>query len=86
MIYFEYFKNECIELFNSFDKLFFSFEIGYHKPDIQIFEHVLSETKYFTDETIFIDDSIENLNTAQNMGIHTIPVENCNLEILSKLL
>ena len=69
-----------------FDNLFFSNEIGMRKPHLDIFEHVLKEinsnkedktiTKILPEETIFIDDKQENLDTAAQLKIKTILFQN----------
>lgn len=52
-----------------FDKVFLSFEMGMAKPDPQIFLHVLEDTGSKADETLFLDDSSENIAAAAAVGI-----------------
>jgi glucose-1-phosphatase len=54
-----------------FDKIFLSFKMHEAKPDISIFKTVLSETNINPEETLFLDDSQDNCNTATTLGIHT---------------
>ncbi|MFZ4401589.1 MAG: HAD family hydrolase [Bacteroidales bacterium] len=54
-----------------FEKAYFSFELGMRKPNREIFEFVLNEQKLIPDETLFIDDSIQHIETAEKMGIIT---------------
>ena len=55
--------------FDIFDETFFSFEIGYDKPDLRAYEYVLNKLNINPNECIFIDDSEENVLAAQNKGI-----------------
>ncbi len=54
-----------------FDKMWFSFEIGLIKPDIEIFRHVLSNSYLIAEETLFIDDTEEHIASAKKLGIKT---------------
>lgn len=65
---------------NSFDdvflKAYFSFEMGMRKPDAEIFEFVLKQESLNADETLFIDDSIQHIETANKLGINTYHLKN----------
>ena len=39
------------------------------KPNPDIYEHVLNENSLAPDETLFIDDTKENTDSAQRLGI-----------------
>ncbi|WP_370476715.1 HAD family hydrolase [Tamlana flava] len=54
-----------------FDAFYLSHEINLRKPNIDIFEFVLSENSLRANECIFIDDNIHNCKTAKNLGIYT---------------
>jgi len=54
-----------------FEKTYYSHAIGLRKPDPAIFERVVQETGIVPDETLFIDDSPQHLETAKDMGFHT---------------
>jgi glucose-1-phosphatase len=72
-VYFEQFKKEYG--YRSFDELFrkayFSFEMGMKKPDNEIFEAVIKDQNLNPEETLFIDDSIANIEAASSMGFIT---------------
>ena len=53
-----------------FDKAYYSFEIGLHKPDPEIYRHVLNDAGLDPDETIFIDDALVNVQAAVRLGMH----------------
>lgn len=56
---------------NFFDKAYFSFEIKMRKPSFEIYKHVLNEQKIKPEETLFIDDSLENIETAKMLNLKT---------------
>lgn len=49
-----------------------SYEVGIRKPDPEIFQYALSLSESKAQETVFIDDSVKNIEAAQKLGIHTI--------------
>lgn len=54
-----------------FEGFYLSHEIHLRKPDPEIFEFVLERHGLQEKETLFIDDSIENIETAASLGIRT---------------
>jgi putative hydrolase of the HAD superfamily len=46
------------------------------KPDAAIFEHVLNDNQLQAHETLFIDDSLQHIQTAQRLGIQVIHMTN----------
>jgi putative hydrolase of the HAD superfamily len=54
-----------------FEKLYLSYEVGLRKPDTQIFEHVLADAALRPESTLFIDDSIQHIQAAAELGINT---------------
>lgn len=57
-----------------FEKTYYSHLMGLRKPDRQIFEFVLEDNGLMPEETLFIDDSPQHLETARSLGMHTIMV------------
>ncbi len=55
-----------------FEKTYFSFELGMRKPNMDIFRHVLVDSGIDPVETLFIDDFIENIETARQLGFQTV--------------
>lgn len=55
-----------------FDKVFLSFELGMRKPDPAFFEYVIRTCNFVPEETLFIDDSIQNLPPAESCGLKTL--------------
>lgn len=50
----------------------FSYEVGLKKPDKRIYEKILSLMKVEAAEAIFVDDFLENIECANEVGIHGI--------------
>ncbi len=61
-----------------FERAYYSFEMGKRKPDEDIFEYVLEANNLRPESTLFIDDSVQNIKTAQNLGLQTILLETGN--------
>lgn len=55
-----------------FDAAYYSHRIGHRKPNASAFEFVINAHKLNPAETIFIDDSINNIEAAQQLGLQTI--------------
>lgn len=56
---------------NAFEVFYLSYEMKMRKPDAEIFEFVLTENKLNASETIFVDDTKENTDSASSLGIKT---------------
>lgn len=70
-----------------FEQLYLSYEIGLRKPDPRIFEYVLQDAGLEPDKTLFIDDSIQHIQTANELGINTHHLVNQSVnEFLDELL
>lgn len=61
-------------LFEHFDQLFLSYQIGLMKPDPAIYQHVLTQLEVAPDAIAFFDDSARNVAAAKAMGIHAYQV------------
>lgn len=59
-------------LYLYFDPLVLSCEIGVEKPKIEAFQILLQRLTAAPQECILIDDSLENIQAAQQIGIHGI--------------
>lgn len=57
-----------------FDGVFTSFEIGYTKPEPEIFEYVLGQIRLKPEECLFIDDVKENTATARVLGFEALTI------------
>ncbi|WP_435313605.1 HAD family hydrolase [Cellulophaga fucicola] len=54
---------------NCFEKFYLSHKINLRKPDSSIYQFVLEENNLKAEETFFIDDTKENTDTAEQLGI-----------------
>lgn len=59
------------EFKDCFDAFYLSHEIKLRKPDSEIFEFVLQKNRIKAEETLFIDDTFENIQAADLLGFHT---------------
>ncbi len=69
------FIKEHVSFFNEFkscfDKFYLSHEIKLRKPNKEIFDFVLKSNNICAEETLFIDDTLEHINTASKLNIKT---------------
>ena len=54
-----------------FDKVYLSHQIGMRKPNSETFEWVLKDAGILAQETLFIEDSIQHIVSANKVGIQT---------------
>lgn len=65
-----------------FSKAWYSNEVGLRKPGATIFEFVLKDGNLEAAETLFIDDTLANIEAAQKLGFkthHLLPTERIEL-------
>ena len=55
-----------------FEKVFCSHEIGFRKPDIDIYKFVSESLNIEISKILFIDDDFQNINSAITFGFKTI--------------
>ncbi len=54
-----------------FDKVYYSHQAGMRKPDAEIFEMVLENHGLAPQHTLFIDDTLEHIQSAASLGLNT---------------
>lgn len=75
VIHYEKYRSELEKNFgykhfeDLFEKVYFSYQIGFRKPDVRIFEHVIKDAGVSPRETLFIDDAFENIEAAEKAGL-----------------
>jgi len=57
------------DFYQCFEKVYFSFEIGLRKPDLDIFKHLINNHKLDPKRTLFVDDKKENTDAAASLGL-----------------
>jgi FMN phosphatase YigB (HAD superfamily) len=63
-----------------FKKIYYSHEIGWHKPDHEAWEYVIRNAGIKPEETLFLDDDIHNIKASQELGFQAIHIhERTNL-------
>ena len=72
------------EFFNWFEKIVLSGEEKLVKPNPEIYQRLMSRIDFSPEECLFIDDSIHNIEAAEQLGIQVIHFKNS--ETLSKEL
>jgi glucose-1-phosphatase len=58
------------DFYQCFEKVYFSFEMGMRKPDVEIYNYLLSQHNLIPKHTLFVDDKKENTDAAASLGIH----------------
>ena len=75
-------ENRYLDFYKSFDKVYYSHEIGFRKPNKESFQIILDENNLNPKEVFFIDDSPQHIEGAKKLGIQTYHLQD-NEEIIS---
>jgi FMN phosphatase YigB (HAD superfamily) len=59
------------DFYNCFEKVYFSFEFGFRKPDIKAFQLIINNHNLTPKKTLFIDDLKKNTKAAKKVGLQT---------------
>lgn len=57
---------------NAFKKIYYSFELGEHKPKPAGFLQIINENGLDITKTLFIDDSIQHVEGAKKVGLQSV--------------
>jgi len=69
-----------VSMHEIFKKIYYSHEIGWHKPDQEAWEFVIKDAGIKPEETLFLDDNIHNVKASQELGFQAIHIhERTNL-------
>jgi putative hydrolase of the HAD superfamily len=60
------------KIFNFFDKVYLSYEVGCCKPDVAIYKRAVLECGYQFDETLYTDDRADLIEEARKIGIPSV--------------
>jgi putative hydrolase of the HAD superfamily len=66
---------------NCFTKVLTSHELGYRKPEAQIYEKLITIAKCPPNQILFLDDRLENVLGAKALGIHAELVTEPSLDL-----
>ncbi|MFW5444478.1 MAG: HAD family hydrolase [Methylococcaceae bacterium] len=58
-----------------FEKIFASHLLNQAKPDLSIFQHVVTELKVNPHSILFLDDNLKNIQASKQLGIQAIHVK-----------
>jgi HAD superfamily hydrolase (TIGR01549 family) len=64
------------------DQMILSAEVGMRKPNKKIFKYALKQNNVLPTEAVFIDDTLANIKTGQEMGLNCIHFKNNDETIL----
>lgn len=65
-------RKDKTEIFELFDGLVFSGEIGIVKPQKEIFEYLLNKYKLAAEECLLVDDNNKNVESAKKLNIQSL--------------
>jgi len=70
-----------------FHGAYYSNEIGFRKPEQEIYNYILEKENLVAAETFFVDDKRENIEAARALGIHAYQLKDRNKlnELLAEL-
>lgn len=57
------------DFYNCFDKIYFSYEMGIRKPDIEVFKLLINKHELSPKRTLFVDDRKDNTDAAASLGM-----------------
>ena len=58
-----------------FEKVYYSQNMDLRKPDPAIYQKVLDDNQLKAEETVFLDDNLDNVRSASTLGIHIIHIQ-----------
>jgi putative hydrolase of the HAD superfamily len=63
------------DFYNCFEKVYYSYELGMRKPDVNIFKYLIHKHDLNPNRTLFVDDKKENTDAAASVGIEVWNLE-----------
>jgi putative hydrolase of the HAD superfamily len=57
------------DFYKCFEKVYFSFEMGMRKPDLEIYTTIINNHELIPKHTLFVDDKKENTDAAFSLGL-----------------
>lgn len=58
---------------------YFSHEVGFRKPNREIFDYVVEHSNILPEESVFVDDNKDNIVAADALGFNTIFLHDCDM-------
>lgn len=75
---FSFLMQRC-EFWNHFDNIYVSALMGMVKPNLSVFEFVLNHGRIDPSQSVYVDDSVANVEAAAEFGIDTLHFDKANL-------
>ncbi len=69
---------------SKYDYVFLSYELGYRKPDIEVFEKIMKSVPFKSEDILLVDDKLENTQAAASLGWSTITATGLELDKIKK--
>lgn len=63
-------KHGIPNLTDIFEKVYYSHDVNMRKPDHEIFQHVLADSRLNASETLYVDDTEIHVKAAMDLGMH----------------
>jgi glucose-1-phosphatase len=61
-----------LKILDAFDETIISAEVGFTKPDPHIYQIALERLEVPPQESVFVDDFVENVEAAHKLGLHSV--------------
>lgn len=58
------------DFYKCFEKVYFSYEMGMRKPDVEIYHALIRQHELSPKRTLFVDDKKDNTEAAKALGLH----------------
>jgi putative hydrolase of the HAD superfamily len=68
--------------YNCFVKVYFSYDLGMRKPDVEIYQFVLDENNLNPERTLFVDDNFDNIEGAKKTGLQVWHLQKGKEEVI----
>ena len=65
-----------------FDQFYLSHELQLRKPDVSIFKYILDKNQLIAEHCLFIDDTKENTDTAEDLGFNIWNIDETKEDII----
>lgn len=72
----EYYQKHFPFMNEIFDKIYYSWQTGFVKPDVNCFKLILDDNNLIADNCLYFDDSEKNIEVARSLGFKAFVFEN----------
>tara|TARA_R110002126_G_scaffold60881_19_gene157977 strand:- start:377 stop:973 length:597 start_codon:yes stop_codon:yes gene_type:complete len=70
------------DFYQCFEKVYFSYEMGMCKPDLEIYKTVINNHELLPKHTLFVDDKKENTDAAMQLGLQVWNLQVCTDDVV----